>query len=239
MLDRTSEQFDLTPSRLVADGGYGSADMVGWLVDERGIEPHVNLIDKSERTDGTFSRSDFAFDTERDLYVCPGGKELRKSRRAFSMPREGVAKDGAIRYRAAQHDCDACVLKPKCCPNMPARKIARSVHEAARDKARAIAKTEEFPPSHVANEKGRDALRSSQTHTQAGSIAPPWSKRSQRRFPQWPPPPKISGNWRSSFRSRPPSSPHDVESQESAALTALQIQRAGATTGGSFNKIDV
>ena len=74
MLDRTAEQFDVTPSRLVADGGYGSADMVGWLVDERGIEPHVKLMDKSERTDGTFSRSDFAFDTERDLYVCPGGK---------------------------------------------------------------------------------------------------------------------------------------------------------------------
>src|SRR3984957_7010900 len=56
MLDRKAEQFDVTPSRLVADGGYGSAEMVGWLVDERGIEPHVNLIDKSERTDGTFSR---------------------------------------------------------------------------------------------------------------------------------------------------------------------------------------
>ena len=54
----------------------------------------------------------------------------------------GVAKDGAIRYRAAQYDCDACALKPKCCPNVPARKIARSVHEAARDRARAIAKTE-------------------------------------------------------------------------------------------------
>ena len=152
MLDRTAEQFDLTPSRLVADAGYGSADMVGWLVDERGIEPHVNLIDKSERTDGTFSRSDFAFDTERDLYVCPGGKELRKYRRAFSMPREGVAKDGAIRYRAAQRDCDACMLKPKCCPNMPARKIARSVHEAARDKARAIAKTEAYAVSCRAGE---------------------------------------------------------------------------------------
>jgi hypothetical protein len=89
MLDRTAKQFDLTPSRLVADGGYGSADMVGWLVDERGIEPHVNLIDKSERTDGTFSRSDFTFDTERDLYVCPGGMELRKYRRAFSTPSRG------------------------------------------------------------------------------------------------------------------------------------------------------
>ncbi len=57
---------------------YGSAEMVGWLVDERGIEPHVNLVDKTERTDGTFSRSDFAFDPESNLYVCPGGKELKK-----------------------------------------------------------------------------------------------------------------------------------------------------------------
>ena len=55
------------PSRLVADAGYGSAEMIGWLVDERGIEPHVKLMDKSERTDGTFSRSDFAFDPEGNL----------------------------------------------------------------------------------------------------------------------------------------------------------------------------
>ena len=32
----------------------------------------------------------------------------------------------------------------KCCPNAPARKIARSIHEAARDKAPAIAKTEAY-----------------------------------------------------------------------------------------------
>src|SRR5450631_1375210 len=71
MLDRTAEQFGVTPSRLVADAGYGSAEMIGWLVDERGIEPHVKLMDKSERSDGTFSRSDFAFDPEGNLYVCP------------------------------------------------------------------------------------------------------------------------------------------------------------------------
>ena len=55
-LDRTAEQFDLTPLRFVGDGGFGSAEMVGWLVDERGIEPHVKLIDKSERKDGALSR---------------------------------------------------------------------------------------------------------------------------------------------------------------------------------------
>ncbi len=78
MLDRTAERFEVAPSRLVADAGYGSAEMVGWLVDERGIEPHVKLMDKSERTDGTFSRSDFAFNPEGNLYVCPAGKELKK-----------------------------------------------------------------------------------------------------------------------------------------------------------------
>jgi Transposase DDE domain len=92
------------------------------------------------------SRSDFA-DAERDLYECPGGKELRRYRRAFTNPRDGVSKDGRITYRAIQGDCNACALKPKCCPNDVARKIARSIHEAARDEARAISKTEAYAVS--------------------------------------------------------------------------------------------
>src|ERR1700727_645157 len=144
MLDRTAEQFDLTPARLVADAGYGSAGMIEWLGGERGIEPHVKLIDKAERTDATFSRSDFAFDPDRNLYVCPGGKELRKYHRSFSKPRDGVTKEGTMIYFARKQDCEACALKAKCCPNVPARKIARSIQEAARDEAGAIAKTEAY-----------------------------------------------------------------------------------------------
>jgi hypothetical protein len=153
MLDRTAEQFDLAPSRLVADAGYGSAEMIEWLVDERGIEPHVKLMDKSERKDGTFSRSDFAFDPDRNLYVCPSGKELRKYHRAFSKPRDGLKKEGTLIYFASKRDCEACPLKPKCCPNTPARKIARSIHEAARDKARAIAKTDAYVVSRRERKK--------------------------------------------------------------------------------------
>jgi hypothetical protein len=36
------------------------------------------------RGDGTFSRSDFAYDPEGNVYVCPGGKELKKYNPAFS-----------------------------------------------------------------------------------------------------------------------------------------------------------
>jgi transposase len=144
MIDRTADTFGVSPSRLAADTGYGSAEMLGWLVDERAIEPHIPVFDKSERTDGTFSRSEFAYDPEGDLYVCPGGKELRKRRRLFTSPRPDVTKEGIILYRASKSDCEACALKPKCCPNTPMRKVPRSVHEAARDKTRAIAQTEAY-----------------------------------------------------------------------------------------------
>ena len=144
MIERTADRLEVTPSRLAADTGYGSAEMLAWLVDERGIEPHIPVFDKSERTDGTFSRADFAYDQESDVYVCPAGKQLRKYRRAFTTPRTGVVKDNTVRYRASKRDCDACPLKPRCCPNAPARKVPRSIHEAARDKARAIAKTEAY-----------------------------------------------------------------------------------------------
>jgi transposase len=59
MIERSLERFDLYPSRLLGDSGYGSAEMLGWLVYEHGIEPHVTVFDKSARTDGIFSREDF------------------------------------------------------------------------------------------------------------------------------------------------------------------------------------
>jgi hypothetical protein len=42
-------------------------------------------------------------------------------------------------YFARKQDCDACALKPKRCPNTPARKIARSIsrsrpRQGARDR---------------------------------------------------------------------------------------------------------
>ena len=50
--------------------------MLGWLVHEHGIEPHVTVFDKSARKDGTFSREDFTYDPAGDIYFCPGGKTL-------------------------------------------------------------------------------------------------------------------------------------------------------------------
>jgi hypothetical protein len=60
------------------------------------------------------------------------------------MPLPLVDENGMMRYRASQLDCDGCSLKSRCCPNAPARKILRSIHEGARDMARDIATTEAY-----------------------------------------------------------------------------------------------
>ena len=136
MIERAMGRFDLYPARLLGDSAYGSAEMLGWLVYEHGIEPHVTVFDKSARKDGTFSREDFKYDPAGDVYVCPGGKTLTTTGTRVN--------DGAtLLYRASKIDCDGCALKPRCCPKEVARKVPRSIHEGARDMARTIAKSSE------------------------------------------------------------------------------------------------
>jgi transposase len=139
MLERTEQCFGLKPDRLAADTAYGSAPMLNWLVEEKKITPHIPVIDKSKREDGTFSRGDFRYDAKRDVYDCPGGKELGTS---------GTVHDGkTLLYRASKLDCDRCSLKSRCCPKEPARKIPRDIHEHARDVARLLVGTDAFEQS--------------------------------------------------------------------------------------------
>src|SRR5436190_4264107 len=76
MIERTEERFGLKPERLAADTAYGSGANLNWLVNDKQIAPHIPVIDKSKRGDGTFWREDFIFDRERDIYICPAGKVL-------------------------------------------------------------------------------------------------------------------------------------------------------------------
>ena len=72
-----------------------------------------------------FSRSEFTYDAERDVYVCPNGKLLRTS---------GTIHDGRV-MRA------------------PFKKIARDINEDARNHARSLKGTPEFERSSNARKK--------------------------------------------------------------------------------------
>lgn len=145
MIERTMDRFGLYPKSLAGDTAYGTADMLGWLVNDKGIEPHIPVFDKSKRTDGTFSREDFTFNHKDNVYICPAGKRLKSSGK--------INYDDTYRYVGSTYDCRPCPLKSRCCPKTPQRKIPRSIHEGARDMARDIAKTESYEISRKNRKK--------------------------------------------------------------------------------------
>ena len=153
MVDRVEARFDLKPERLIADTAYGTAPMLAWMVEEKGIEPHVPVWDKTERKDGTLSVSYFRWDGEANEYRCPEGHALRSNWRPFKKPRTHITKADTIIYLSSQFDCATCPMKARCCPNTPVRKITRSVHEKARDLARTIATTPEYQRSRIERRK--------------------------------------------------------------------------------------
>ena len=140
MIERTEQRFGIKPKWLAGDTAYGSGKNLNWLVNDKAIAPHVPVIDKSKREDGTFSRADFRFDKERNVYICPTNKILTTT--------GTVINDGeTLRYLASTFDCRGCLFKTQCCPKAPFRIIPRSIYEEARDVARALAKTEAFEQS--------------------------------------------------------------------------------------------
>jgi transposase len=137
MIDRTEKAFGLKPKRLTADTAYGTGKLLAWLLG-RDITPHIPVWERYERTDGMFSRTDFAYDAKRDVYICPNGRPLKTS---------GTVHDGRVRnYLSQPGDCRACKLKARC-TRAPFRKIARDINEEARDHARSLKDTPEFEQS--------------------------------------------------------------------------------------------
>jgi hypothetical protein len=101
MVDRVERGFDLGPRRLAGDTAYGAVRLLKWLVD-RNITPHVPVW-ASRHADGTFSRADFVFDQERNIYVCPGGAELTST--------GNIDQGHIVYYRASKSDCSRCFIE--------------------------------------------------------------------------------------------------------------------------------
>lgn len=153
MLDRTEKRFGIRPDWLAADTAYGSSENLGWLVKKRSIIPFIPVIDKSERTDGTFSRSDFEWDEDNDQYICPEGHALKQYRRNYSDPNRGKDTGGRKKCRALKATCQICPSREICCPKAEARYVTREPHEEAREFARECRKTKAYKVSRDKRKK--------------------------------------------------------------------------------------
>jgi hypothetical protein len=143
MKARVARRHDLGPKRLAGDTAYGTGRLLRWLTD-RNIAPHIPVWDKSRQTNGRFTRDDFAYDKERNVYLCPGGKLLAST--------GNIDQGRILYYRALKSDCSACSLKPQCTTG-PVRKVTRDIDEEVRDRVRALANTEAFQQSRRERKK--------------------------------------------------------------------------------------
>ena len=102
MIDRTERAFGLKPQRLTADTAYGTGRLIAWLVD-RAIAPHIPVWKRYPPADGMFSRSDFAYDPKRNVYICPNGMFLKTT---------GTIHDGRVRnYLSHPGECRVCMSR--------------------------------------------------------------------------------------------------------------------------------
>jgi hypothetical protein len=160
--------------------------------------------DKSQRDDGTFSRSEFKFDRRRNVYICPAGETLRTSGRVY--------RDHIIRYFASVPRCRECKLKAQYCPK--ARRILRDVSEDARDIARRKMKTKTFLKSRDQRTRAEMRFAHLKTHHGFGALALARPIRCARRVP--------------SRRDRAKSQDHDAPVTRAATQTRACLSCRGA-----------
>jgi transposase len=136
-------KFGIQPESLGADKGYGSGEFLAWLL-ERGVQPHIPVIDRRHQTGGRFTRDRFRYDPAENVYYCPEGKALRYRGRQFA--------NQAYTYCSTEAQCQGCPQKKLCTPG-PYRKISVNWYQPARQAVLALVDTPAYERSRRARYK--------------------------------------------------------------------------------------
>ena len=119
---------------MTGDRKYGTEENLVAIERER-IHAYIPSPDVDHRTE-FFSADRFRYEAERDVYLCPAGKELR-----FDRPH---STERSRRYRARAKDCNHCPLKAQCTTSKQGRTLCRSVDEESLERVRAYQPTEPY-----------------------------------------------------------------------------------------------
>ena len=130
MLDliwHTTFRWGLRPHHVTGDSVYGTIPNLK-AIEGAGIRAYMPAIDYTWGKRTLFRKDDFAYDAERDVYVCPAGQILRNT---------GARKKLRLtRYVADPAVCNACPLKSKCTEGKSGRAVNRNFDEGYFEKVK-------------------------------------------------------------------------------------------------------
>jgi transposase len=142
MLERVGE-LGIQPESVGADKAYGSGEFLAWLL-QRGVQPHIPVIDRRHQTGGRFTRDQFRYEPAEDAYYCPEGKRLRYRGKHRSMHGSSYCSTAA--------QCHGCPQKERCTP-AAYRKLFVHWYEPARQVVRDLVGTPAYEHSRRARYK--------------------------------------------------------------------------------------
>ena len=141
MLDlvfRTCFRWKLRPRQVTGDRKYGTEENIVALESQH-IRAYLALPDPDHRT-AFFSSDRFRYVADRDIYLCPAGKELHFA--------PWHSTERSSRYRAYGSDCNSCPLKAQCTTSKQGRSLCRSVDEEVLDRVRGYHETEAYKKAY-------------------------------------------------------------------------------------------
>jgi transposase len=138
LLWHTAFRWKLRPHHITGDGKYGTIENIS-AVENSGIRAYLGLHEAGGRV-GFFRKSEFAYDAEKDLYICPAGETLR----ALGVPQDIRSRGKVVTYRARGSVCAACSLKPQCTTNKNGRSLRRGPGDEYIDLLRVYMQTEPY-----------------------------------------------------------------------------------------------
>jgi len=126
-LRRTVFRYQLRPDRVIADTTYATVENLLALEDD-GITAFMSVPDW-EKSSPYYRASEFAYNSERDIYICPQGEVLSL------RWTDGVGK--RKQYRANPAICKVCPLRERCAVNPRGRVIYRPFHAELLERVKA------------------------------------------------------------------------------------------------------
>jgi transposase len=124
LIEQHTENTQSQVEVVVADSQYGT--IKNYLeCHDRGLKAHISPFKDGHSRNGKFSDEAFTYDPQDDVYLCPGGQQLRRTR--YDQQRE------AFQYQGRGKSCRACSLRDQCTGAQRGRTLWRHLrHEEVR-----------------------------------------------------------------------------------------------------------
>lgn len=121
MAKNAAELLEINSPAVIADTGYYNGSEIKKCIDD-GMTVYIKKAKANNKTkDNEFRKERFKYNAEKDVYICPAGKEM-----PFF---ENTSKNG-IKYRRYKcKDCLSCKYKNSCTSSPSGRTLQRWEHE--------------------------------------------------------------------------------------------------------------